>query len=66
MKDSTMKMAVAHLENQFELILDSYCRHTESVNVAGAEARSAEAEDYLEAIGVLKYTMDLAEKESPK
>lgn len=49
-----MKSALTHLESQFEDFLDSYCLAVESGELEEAEMASVQAEDYLEAIGVLK------------
>ncbi len=56
-----MKSALTHLEDQFESLLDRYCLAVESGQLDQAEKVSAEAEDYLEAIGVLKFSRFLDE-----
>lgn len=49
-----MKSPVTYLEDQFESLLDNYCKAVEQGKLQQAEAVSAQAATYLEAIGVLK------------
>lgn len=56
-----MKSALKNLESQFESMLDNYCLAMESGRGIEAAMVSIEAEDYLEAIEVLKLTQGLEE-----
>jgi len=55
-----MKSALTHLEAEFESLLDSYCTALEQGDVIEAEVAAFQAEDYLEAIDVLKFSRDMS------
>jgi hypothetical protein len=59
-----MKSALFHLESQFEELLDTYCLAFEQGELEQAEQMSVMAEDYLEAIGVLKVSKLLEQSEA--
>ena len=54
-----MRIALSHLEGKFRALLDSYCFSMEKGQFKQAEEASAKAEDFLEAIEILKFVASI-------
>ncbi len=57
-----MKSPLAHLESEFDRLLDSYCLELEQGQIIEAEFAGLKAEDFFEAVQLLKLNRAFTEE----